>query len=235
VLLDVSHLDSHYGEVQVLFDVSFGVEEGAIVSIVGSNAAGKTTLIRAVSGMMPVTAGKIAFMGQDITNLAPSAIVEMGIVQIPEGRKLFPGMTVEENLEMGAFTRTAGRQMKASMERAYAVFPTLAERRGQLAGTLSGGEQQMLAIARGLMSLPKLLMFDEPSLGLAPIVVEKMFEVARDINRDGTTVLMVEQNVFHALSLSRTAYVIENGRIVLQGTGAELLGNDKIRQAYLGI
>jgi branched-chain amino acid transport system ATP-binding protein len=235
VLLEVSHLDSHYGEVQVLFDVSFGVTEGAVVSIVGSNAAGKTTLIKAVSGMTPATAGKVAFMGRDITNLPPSAIVEMGIVQIPEGRKLFPGMTVEENLEMGAFTRTAARQMKGSMERAYAVFPTLAERRRQLAGTLSGGEQQMLAIARGLMSLPKLLMFDEPSLGLAPIIVERMFEVVRDINRDGTTVLMVEQNVFHALSLSSTAYVIENGRIVLQGTGAELLGNDKVREAYLGL
>jgi branched-chain amino acid transport system ATP-binding protein len=159
----------------------------------------------------------------------------MGIVQIPEGRKLFPGMTVQENLEMGAFTKSANRQLGVSMERAFSLFPVLEGRRSQMAGTLSGGEQQMLAIARGLMSLPKLLMFDEPSLGLAPILVEKMFDIVREINRNGTTVLMVEQNVFHALSLSSKGYVLENGRVVLEGTGAELLGNDKVRQAYLGI
>jgi branched-chain amino acid transport system ATP-binding protein len=235
VLLEVANVDCHYGEVQVLFDVSFRVEEGAVVSIVGSNAAGKTTMIKAISGMTPVTSGRVAFMGRDITNLPSSAVVEMGIVQIPEGRKLFPGMTVQENLEMGAFTKTASRQMKASMERAFSLFPILWDRKSQMAGTLSGGEQQMLAIARGLMGLPKLLMFDEPSLGLAPILVEKMFDIVREINRNGTTVLMVEQNVFHALSLSSKGYVLENGRVVLEGTGAELLGNDKVRLAYLGI
>ena len=235
MLLEVANVDCHYGEVQVLFDVSFRVEEGAVVSMVGSNAAGKTTMIKAISGMTPVTSGRIAFMGRDITNLPSSAVVEMGIVQIPEGRKLFPGMTVQENLEMGAFTKTAGRQMKASMARAFSLFPVLGDRKSQMAGTLSGGEQQMLAIGRGLMSLPKLLMFDEPSLGLAPILVDKMFDIVREINRNGTTVLMVEQNVFHALSLSSKGYVLENGRVVLEGTGAELLGNDKVRQAYLGI
>jgi branched-chain amino acid transport system ATP-binding protein len=185
--------------------------------------------------MNPAKSGKIEFMGKDITNSLPSRIVEMGIVQIPEGRQLFPGMTVQENLEMGAFTREAGKKMQGSMEKIFSSFPILRERRDQLAGTLSGGEQQMLAIARGLMSLPKLLMFDEPSLGLAPILVKKMFEIIKEINSMGTTVLMVEQNVYHALSLSNEAYIIENGRIVLQGSGGELLKNSKIRQAYLGI
>jgi branched-chain amino acid transport system ATP-binding protein len=234
-LLEVVGVDSHYGDVQVLFDVSLRVEAGTVVSVIGSNAAGKTTMIKAISGMTPVTTGKIVFMGREITNLAPSAIVEMGIVQVPEGRKLFPGMTVQENLELGAFTRAAARQMARSMEQAYSLFPVLFERKSQLAGTLSGGEQQMLAIARGLMSLPKLLMFDEPSLGLAPILVEKVFEIVREINHSGTTVLMVEQTVFHALSLSSKGYVLENGRIVLEGTGTGLLGNDQVRQAYLGI
>ncbi len=235
MLLEVMNAVAHYGDVQVLFEVSFAVELGAVVSIVGSNAAGKTTMIKAISGMVPLTSGTITFMGREITNHPPSEIVEMGIVQIPEGRKLFPGMTVQENLEMGAFTRVAGRQMRESMERVYALFPVLLDRRRQMAATLSGGEQQMLAIGRGLMSCPKLLMFDEPSLGLAPILVEKMFEIVREINASGTTVLMVEQNVVHALSLSSRAYVLENGRIVLEGSGTELLGNDKVRQAYLGL
>jgi len=235
LLLDVRGVAGYYGEVQVLFGVSFGVEEGKIASIVGSNAAGKTTIIKTISGMNPVAAGVIEFMGQDITNLPPSRIVELGIVQIPEGRNLFPGMTVRENLEMGAFTRNAFRRMKASLDRAFSLFPILYERRWQMAGTLSGGEQQMLAIARGLMSLPKLLMFDEPSLGLAPILVQRMFEIVKEINREGTAVLLVEQNVFHALSLSARGYILENGRIVLEGPGPELLRNDKVRQAYLGI
>jgi branched-chain amino acid transport system ATP-binding protein len=235
LLLEVRDVSGYYGEVQVLFGVSFNVEEAKIVSIVGSNAAGKTTIIKTISGMNPVASGRIEFMGQDITNLPPSRIVELGIVQIPEGRNLFPGMTVQENLEMGAFTRSAGRQMKASMERVFSLFPILFERKGQMAGTLSGGEQQMLAIGRGLMSLPKLLMFDEPSLGLAPILVQKMFEIVKEINQEGTTVLMVEQNVFHALSLSAKGYILENGSIVFEGPGPELLKNDKVRQAYLGI
>jgi branched-chain amino acid transport system ATP-binding protein len=235
LLLEVRDVSGYYGEVQVLFGVSFNVEEAKIVSIVGSNAAGKTTIIKTISGMNPVASGRIEFMGQDITNLPPSRIVELGIVQIPEGRNLFPGMTVQENLEMGAFTRSAGRQMKASMERVFSLFPILFERKGQMAGTLSGGEQQMLAIGRGLMSLPKLLMFDEPSLGLAPILVQKMFEIVKEINQEGTTVLMVEQYVFHALSLSAKGYILENGSIVFEGPGPELLKNDKVRQAYLGI
>jgi branched-chain amino acid transport system ATP-binding protein len=235
VLLDVRAVSGFYGDVQVLFDVSFRVEAGEIVSIVGSNAAGKTTIIKTISGMNPVAAGSIAFMGEEITHLPSSRIVERGIVQIPEGRKLFPGMTVQENLEMGAFTRKAAAQLRPSRERAFALFPVLFERRRQLAGTLSGGEQQMLAIARGLMSLPVLLMFDEPSLGLAPIVVENMFEIVKAINREGTAVLMVEQNVFHTLSLSSRGYILENGRIVLEGPGPALLQNDQVRQAYLGI
>jgi branched-chain amino acid transport system ATP-binding protein len=235
LLLDIKSINVYYGEVQVLFDVSFVVKQGEIVSIVGSNAAGKSTIIKAITGMNPVKSGKIKFAGQDITNFSPDRTVEMGIVQIPEGRKLFPGMTVQENLEMGAFTKVAGRKMKESMQDVFSFFPILQERKLQMAGTLSGGEQQMLAIARGLMSLPKLLMFDEPSLGLAPILVKKMFEVAKEINRIGTTVLMVEQNVYHALSLSNDGYILENGRIVLNGPGPELLKNDRVRQAYLGI
>jgi branched-chain amino acid transport system ATP-binding protein len=235
LLLNVHDVTGFYGEVQVLFDVSFTIDEGKIVSIVGSNAAGKTTIIKTISGMNPVASGKIEFMGQDITNLPSSQLVELGIVQIPEGRNLFPGMTVQENLEMGAFTKRAGRQMKTSMERVFSLFPILFERKKQMAGTLSGGEQQIVAIGRGLMSLPKLMMFDEPSLGLAPIMVQKMFEIVKEINQEGTTVLMVEQNVFHALSIASKGYIIENGRVMLEGPGPELLKNDKVRQAYLGI
>jgi branched-chain amino acid transport system ATP-binding protein len=231
----VTNLNGFYGEVQVLFDISFRVKEREIISIVGSNAAGKTTIIKTISGMNPAKSGKIEFLGKDITNFPPSQIVEMGIVQIPEGRQLFPGMTVQENLEMGAFTKEAGKKMQESMEKVFSAFPILQERKSQMAATLSGGEQQMLAIARGLMSLPKLLMFDEPSLGLAPILIKKMFETVKEINATGTTVLMVEQNVYHALSLSNEGYILENGRIVLQGPGGELLKNSKIRQAYLGI
>ena len=235
MLLDVHDVSGFYGEVQVLFGVSFNIDAGKIVSIVGSNAAGKSTIIKTISGMNPVASGRIEFMGQDITNLPSSRLVELGIVQIPEGRNLFPAMTVQENLEMGAFTRGAARQMKTSMERVYSLFPILLERRRQMAGTLSGGEQQMVAIGRGLMSLPKLMMFDEPSHGLAPIMVQKMFDIVKQINHEGTTVLMVEQNVFHALSIAAKGYIIENGRVVLEGPGPELLKNDKVRQAYLGI
>jgi branched-chain amino acid transport system ATP-binding protein len=235
LLLNVINVSTYYGEVQVLFDVSFRVGEGEIISIVGSNAAGKSTIIKTVSGMNRVRSGKIEFRGKDITNASPSQTVETGIVQIPEGRKLFPGMTVQENLEMGAFTKEAGKKTQESMNNVFSLFPILHERRTQMAGTLSGGEQQMLAIARGLMSLPKLLMFDEPSLGLAPILVQKMFDIVKEINRMGTSVLMVEQNVYHALSLSDNGYILENGRIVLHGSGSDLLKNDRVRQAYLGI
>ena len=235
MLLDVRNVSGFYGEVQVLFGVSFNIDEGKIVSIVGSNAAGKSTIIKTISGMNPVASGKIEFMGEDITNLPSSRLVELGIIQIPEGRNLFPGMTVLENLEMGAFTRIANRQMKTSMERVYSLFPILFERKKQMAGTLSGGEQQIVAIGRGLMSLPKLMMFDEPSHGLAPMMVQKMFDIVKEINQEGTTVLMVEQNVFHALSIASKGYIIENGRVVLEGSGRELLKDDKVRQAYLGI
>jgi len=235
LLLDVHDVSGFYGEVQVLFGVSFTIDEGKIISIVGSNAAGKSTIIKTISGMNPVASGKIEFMGQDITNLPSSRLVELGIIQIPEGRNLFPGMTVQENLEMGAFTKSASRQMKQSMERVFSLFPILFERKRQMAGTLSGGEQQIVAIGRGLMSLPKLMMFDEPSHGLAPMMVQKMFEIVQEINQEGTTVLMVEQNVFHALSIASKGYIIENGRVVLEGSGPELLKDDKVRQAYLGI
>ena len=235
MLLNVHDVSGFYGEVQVLFGVSFNIDEGKIVSIVGSNAAGKSTIIKTISGMNPVASGKIEFMGQDVTNLPSSQLVELGIVQIPEGRNLFPGMTVQENLEMGAFTKSANRQMKRSMERVFSLFPVLFERKRQMAGTLSGGEQQIVAIGRGLMSLPKLMMFDEPSHGLAPMMVQKMFDIVQEINQEGTTVLMVEQNVFHALSIASKGYIIENGRVVFEGPGPELLKNDKVRQAYLGI
>ena len=235
LLLNVQEVSGFYGEVQVLFGVSFAIDEGKIVSIVGSNAAGKSTIIKTISGMNPVASGKIEFMGQDVTNLPTSRLVELGIVQIPEGRNIFPGMTVHENLEMGAFTKIANKQMKSSLERVYTLFPLLFERRKQMAGTLSGGEQQMVAIGRGLMSLPKLMMFDEPSHGLAPIMVQKMFEIVKEINQEGTTVLMVEQNVFHALSIASKGYIIENGHVVSEGSGPELLKDDKVRQAYLGI
>jgi branched-chain amino acid transport system ATP-binding protein len=233
--LEVTGLEVFYGDVQALFGVSFHVDQGEIVSIVGSNAAGKSTTLRTISGILQARSGTIHFNGKGMENLSCDRIVEAGIVQVPEGRQLFPAMTVLENLEMGSFLPGAKNKRAQSLAWVYELFPILYERAGQKAGTLSGGEQQMLAIGRAFMSCPRLLMFDEPSLGLAPIVVQGIFKVIRRVNEDGMTLLMVEQNVYHALRMSHRGYVLENGRIVLEGRGNELLENEGVKKAYLGI
>jgi branched-chain amino acid transport system ATP-binding protein len=234
-VLDVRGISVAHGDVRVLHEVSLQVAAGEIVSLVGANGAGKTTTLRAVSGLLPVLAGAVTFEGRPLTGLVPSEIVARGIAHVPEGRQLFANMTVEENLEMGAYL-PAARDARAETEaRVLALFPRLAERRRQLAGTLSGGEQQMVAIARALMSRPRLLILDEPSLGLAPMLVRAIFDTVVRINQEGTTVLLVEQNLVQSLRLSRRAYVLETGRIVLQGTGEELLANPHTRRAFLGL
>src|SRR6185369_9629779 len=210
-------------------------EPGEIVSVVGANGAGKTSLLRTISGLLRPRRGAIVFDGERIETLPCHTVVERGLVQVAEGRKIFPGLSVRENLELGSYTQAAKARRAQSLERAFGMFPILRERTGQAAGTLSGGEQQMLAIARALMALPRLLMLDEPSLGLAPRIVKDIFRTIADINRAGTAVLLVEQNTRQALGLSRRGYVLENGRVVLMGAGAELLGNDHVKRAYLGM
>ena len=234
-MLRVENIDVAYGDVQVLHGMSLAVEEGEIVALVGANAAGKTTTINTVSGIIRPRTGSISFRGQRIDHLNPYDIVALGLVQVPEGRRLFPYMTVLENLELGAYSREARRQRAKSLEMVLGLLPILKERQGQLAGSLSGGEQQMLAIGRGLMALPRLLMLDEPSLGLAPMLVKQILETVRDVNARGMTVLLVEQNVQHSLRLAHRGYVLENGRIVLEGQGSELLGNPHLKKAYLGM
>lgn len=234
-MLTLSEIDAGYGNVQILRGVDLAVEQGQIVSIVGANGAGKTTTARCISGTVPVTRGVIRFEGKDITHLPAHQRVEMGLVQVPEGRKLFNTMTVRENLELGSFTAKARAKRGDSLERVFHLFPRLKERIGQSGGTLSGGEQQMLAIARGLMALPRLLLLDEPSLGLAPLIVAEIFQIVTEINRNGTTVLLVEQNVQQTLSLSNRGYVLENGSIALTGEGKELLTDPVLKEAYLGL
>jgi branched-chain amino acid transport system ATP-binding protein len=234
-LLEVRGLSVAYGDVRVLHDASLAVTKGEIVSLVGANGAGKTTTLRAISGLLPVLAGEVVFEGECITGQAPSRIVERGIGHVPEGRQLFTNMTVDENLTMGAYLPRAKTTLGESRDWVVSLFPRLAERPQQLAGTLSGGEQQMLAIGRALMSRPRLLILDEPSLGLAPLMVKTIFEAVTRINAEGTTVLLVEQNLVQSLRLSQRAYVLETGRIVLEGTGAELLANPHTRRAFLGI
>ena len=234
MFLDINKLKVFYGDVQALFDVSFHVNEGEIVSIIGSNAAGKSTILKTISGILQQKSGSIKFEGRTIEKLPPHKIVEAGIVQIPEGRQLFPVMTVLENLEMGSFGSEAKKKRSETLERVYEIFPILRDRTDQFARTLSGGEQQMLAIARALMSLPKLIMFDEPSLGLGPIIVKEIFAIVKQISIQGT-VLLVEQNVYHALTMCNRAYVLENGHIILEGTGNDLLTNNDVKKAYLGI
>ncbi|MBW1699210.1 MAG: ABC transporter ATP-binding protein [Deltaproteobacteria bacterium] len=234
-MLKLTNVNAYYGDMEALSEVSFEIEEGQIVSMVGSNGAGKSTTLNVISGVVQCSAGSIVFLGNDITHLPPHKIVELGIIQIPEARLLFPDMTVLENLELGAFNSNARQQKEENLQGVFELFPVLQDRKYQLAGTLSGGEQQMLAIARGLMAKPKLLMLDEPSLGLAPILVKHVFETIEEINSHGITVFLVEQNVFHSLSISDKAYVLENGRIVLGGDGKELLENPKVKEAYLGI
>ncbi len=234
-MLTVEHLDVAHGEVQVLFDVSLTVRPGEIVSIVGANAAGKTTLLLAISGLLKKKTGSIRFEGEPIEGLAPNAIVDRGIVHIPQGRRVFPMLSIQENLEVGAYSQRTRVDRKGLLEEMYAFFPRLYELRHQLAGSLSGGEQQMLAIARGLMAKPKLLTVDEPSLGLSPILVENTFKILEKVNQEGVTVLLVEQNVVRALKMAHRAFVIENGRMVLEGRGPELLGNEHLKKAYLGM
>jgi len=234
-LLKVESIDVYYGELQVLRQVSIEVHEGEIVALVGANGAGKTTTLKTISGLLHPRRGTIEFMGQPSHKLEPHQIVSRGLIHIPEGRKLFPSLTVRENLELGSYGKEAKRKRRQSMDEVFAIFPALKGREGQAAGTLSGGEQQMLAIGRGLMSVPKLLMIDEPSLGLAPILMEQLFNMIKELNQGGTTILLVEQNVFASLSMAQRGYVLENGQIVLQDEAKKLLANEGIRKVYLGL
>ncbi len=234
-LLELSKINVYYGDVHTLRDISFHIHEGDLVSIVGSNGSGKSTTINTISGIIERRSGEIKFLDRRIDVLLLHEISQLGIIQIPEGRRLFPHMTVQENLEMGAYSPRV-RQMKGrSLKEVYQLFPVLEERKRQLARTLSGGEQQMLAIGRGLMAKPKLLMLDEPSLGLAPMLVKEIFKAIEHINKAGTTILLVEQDVQISLALSHRGYVLENGQIVMEGTGKELLQNPQIKEAYLGM
>ena len=232
-ILKATNLNVYYGAIHAIKDVSFEVNEGEIVTLIGANGAGKSTTLQTVSGLLHSRTGSIEFCGENISHLPSYKIVEKGLAQVPEGRRIFLQMSVQENLEMGAYTQSAA-WADEELERVYTQFPRLSERRRQTAGTLSGGEQQMLAIGRALMSHPKLLMLDEPSMGLAPILVEQIFDIIRELHKAGTTILLVEQNAQMALSVADRAYVLETGRISLSGTGAELAASDEVRKAYLG-
>jgi branched-chain amino acid transport system ATP-binding protein len=234
-LLEVKGLDLYYGDAQALAAVSLEIPQGDIVTIVGANGAGKSSLIRAIAGIERGRSGKILFAGRDITGLDSHEICDLGIGQVAEGRQLFPTLSAIENLEMGAMVPRARAKIKQTLDEVFGLFPLLSERKKQLAGTLSGGEQQMLAIGRCLMSCPELVMFDEPSLGLAPRIVQQLLQAIRVLNHKGLTILLVEQNVAVSLRLSQYAYVLENGRIVMRGSGHELLNDDRVRQAYLGL
>jgi branched-chain amino acid transport system ATP-binding protein len=235
LLVEINDINVSYGDVQVLHEVALEVREGEIVTIVGANGAGKSTLLKTIAGILRSTRGEIQFLGERIDHLYPHQIVEKGLVRIPEGRKIFPSLSVLENLELGSYLPKAKAKRFESLEKVFSLFPVLKERSKQVAGTLSGGEQQMLAIGRGLMSLPRLLMLDEPSLGLAPLLVREIFRTVREINKEGTTILLVEQNVFNALDMAHQGYVLENGRIVLRGKSRDLLGNEHIKESYLGV
>jgi len=236
MLLEIENLTLLYGRIQALHGISLTVDTGEIVALIGANGAGKSTTMRAISGLRPAAAGSvIRFDGEDITNLRADLRVVKGISQSPEGRGIFPGMTVRENLDMGAYTRRDAAGIREDLERAYALFPRLLERASQSAGTLSGGEQQMLAVGRALMSRPRLMLLDEPSMGLAPILIQQIFSIIKEINQQGTTVLLVEQNAQQALSLAHRAYVLETGRIVREGPGPELLNDPAVKDAYLGV
>ena len=233
VILDVQDMNVYYGAIHAVKGISFHVEEGEIVTLIGANGAGKTTTLQTVSGLLRSRTGSITFMGENISAVPASNLVSRGLAQVPEGRRIFLQMTVEENLEMGAFTQPAA-SIAPHMERVYTQFPRLKERRRQVAGTLSGGEQQMLAMGRALMSDPKLLMLDEPSMGLAPILVEQIFDIIRELNQAGSTILLVEQNAQMALSVAHRGYVLETGRVTLTGPGQELLADEGVKKAYLG-
>jgi len=233
-MLEVKDLQVYYGVICALKGISFHVNEGEIVSLIGANGAGKTTTMQSIIGILPKKSGTVLFEGNDITKTPCHKIVKSGMTQVPEGRRIFQELTVYENLLMGAYTVKDQQKFKADLETIYGRFPRLAERRNQIAGTLSGGEQQMLAMSRALMCHPRLLMLDEPSMGLSPLLVDQVFEIIKDINRDGTTILLVEQNAGKSLAISDRAYVMETGSIVLAGTGAELAASEKVRKAYLG-
>jgi len=234
-LLELKGIEGKYGAVQVLYDISLKVTEGQILAIIGSNGAGKSTLINTVSGLMLPTAGRVMFEGNDITGMPPHQIIERGLSQVPEGRQIFALMSVQENLLVGAAGNRAKSDREKTMKRVFEVFPPLYDRREQRAGSLSGGEQQMLAIGRGLMSNPSLLMLDELSLGLSPLLTQEIFHVLSELNKDGLTLLLVDQNLTQALKISHYGYVLENGRIVLEGTSAELLASEDTKRAYLGL
>jgi branched-chain amino acid transport system ATP-binding protein len=234
-MLKVQNIDVFYGDLQVLWDVSFEVEEGEIVALVGANGSGKSTTLKAISGLLTPANGSIRFLDQRLDQIPANKIIEHGVAHVPEGRRLFPEMTVRENLIMGSLARQAKLKREETMEWIFGLFPRLREREKQMAGTLSGGEQQMLAVGRGLMALPKMIMFDEPSLGLAPILVAEIFNIIKRIKKEGVTVLITEQNTKQTLEISDRGYVLENGRVVLSDTGQELLNNEHVKQAYLGI
>lgn len=232
-ILNVNNINVYYGAIHAIKDISFTVDEGEIVTLIGANGAGKSTTLNTISGLLRTKTGDIEFMGSSIAKMAPNKVVEHGLVMVPEGRRIFLGLTVEENLEMGAYTRPKS-EIKASMEEVYDLFPRLRERRTQIGGTLSGGEQQMLAMGRALMARPKLIMLDEPSMGLAPLLVDLIFEIIADLHKAGSTILLVEQNAQAALSIADRAYVLETGRIIKTGRGSELISDPDIKKAYLG-
>jgi branched-chain amino acid transport system ATP-binding protein len=234
-MLTIDKLNFSYGDLKVLWDIDMEVHEGEIVTVVGANGAGKSTTLKNISRLESPASGSITFNGESINDLESHQVVERGIVQVPEGRKIFPEMTVLENLRMGSFIKSARPDREINVERVFGMFPRLKEREKQLGGTMSGGEQQMLAIGRGLMANPKLLLLDEPSLGLSPLFVKIIFEIIQEINKQGVTILLVEQNVFQSLKIANRAYVLETGRIVLSGTGSELLSNDHVKKAFLGM
>ena len=232
-ILSVKNLNVFYGAIHAISNISFKVDEGEIVTLIGANGAGKSTTLNTISGLLRSKGGDISFLGESISKTSPNKIVEKGLVMVPEGRRIFLGLTVEENLEMGAYTRPKS-EINESMERVYELFPRLRERRTQIGGTLSGGEQQMLAMGRALMARPKLIMLDEPSMGLAPLLVDLIFEIIKDLHNAGSTILLVEQNAQAALSIADRAYVLETGKIVKTGAGSELINDPAIKKAYLG-
>ena len=234
-MLELDKVDAGYGGFQALFDLSMKVEAGEAVAVIGANGAGKTTLLRVISGLLPLRAGKIRMEGVALDSIRPHRIVDLGIAHVPEGRRLFPRLTVEDNLRMGAFTPAARGKFAERLEYVYSLFPRLKERRAQLAGTMSGGEQQMCAIGRALMSGPKLVLLDEPSMGLAPVIVQQVFELVKRIRAEGYTVLIVEQNVQQVLKVADRAYLLEVGRVQASGSSAELLASDEVRKAYMGL
>jgi branched-chain amino acid transport system ATP-binding protein len=234
-MLKIDKLNFSYGDMQVIWDVDLTVNAGEIVTVVGANGAGKSTTLRNISRLVKWQSGSITFNDADLARYEPHEVVEMGIVQVPEGRKIFPEMTVTENLRMGSFIKSARPTREENIEKVFALFPRLKEREKQLGGTMSGGEQQMLAIARGLMTNPKLILLDEPSLGLAPLMVKFIFDIIQEINRQGVTVMLVEQNVYQSLRIAHRGYVLETGRVVMSGTGEELLNNDHVKKAFLGM